>query len=94
MHLTNPGNSYDLRFGHLGELAALDNAISNKQKAVDLTPNGHQDRLVYLSNLGVSQHSRFYLLGDASDLEESIVNFAHAVEETDNEHPDKSDPFL
>jgi len=41
MYLNNLGISQETRFEHLGELVDLENAIFNKQKAVELTDDGH-----------------------------------------------------
>jgi len=59
MYLNNLGISQETRFGHLHELADLENAIFNQHKAVKLTDEGHPDKPMYLSNLGISQENSF-----------------------------------
>ncbi|KIM83489.1 hypothetical protein PILCRDRAFT_69143 [Piloderma croceum F 1598] len=77
------------RFQAQGELTDLENAISNQQKAVELTDDEHPGKPGRLSNLGISQRTRFGRLGELADLENAISNQQKAVELTDDGHPDK-----
>jgi CHAT domain-containing protein/tetratricopeptide (TPR) repeat protein len=70
-------------------LADLENAISNIQKAVNLTHDGHPSKPMYLLNLGSSQHSRFGRLGELADLNSAISNTQMGVDLTDDGHPHK-----
>lgn len=45
----------------------LDAAISIQTKAVDLMPDGHPDKPMYLNNLGISRRHRFGHLGNVDD---------------------------
>jgi len=49
--LCNLGNAQERRFHRLGQLADLENAISNQQKAVELTQDDHPNKSTYFSNL-------------------------------------------
>jgi hypothetical protein len=89
MHMDSMGTSQLRRFEHFGDLSDLENAISNQQKAVDLTNDGHPDQPMYFSNLGISQLTRFEHLGDLSDFKNAILNKQQAVDLTDDRHPDK-----
>jgi hypothetical protein len=73
----------------ISELTDLENAISNAQKAVELTDDGHPNKPMYFLNLSISQHTHFERLGELADLENAISNAQKAVELTDDGHPDK-----
>jgi len=47
----NLGISQETRFGRIGKLADLENAIFNQQRAVKLTDDGHPAKPMYLNNL-------------------------------------------
>ena len=77
------------RFLCLGNLSDLENAISNKEKAVALTVDGQQKKPGYLSNLGTAFHTRFQHLGNLLDLENAISNTEKAVGLMDDRYPEK-----
>ncbi|THU78368.1 hypothetical protein K435DRAFT_811616, partial [Dendrothele bispora CBS 962.96] len=81
--LNNLGTAFFRRFECLGELKDLENAIDVKQQAVDLTPDGHDDRAGRLNNLGSAFQSRFERLGELKDIE-------NAVDLTPDGHADKA----
>ena len=54
----------------------MEDAISNQQKAVELTPDGHPDKPSRLSNLGSALQRRFERLGSLADMEDAISNYA------------------
>jgi tetratricopeptide (TPR) repeat protein len=89
VYLSHLGSSQQTRFGHLGELVDLENAISNQRRAVELADDKHPSKPAYLLNLGISQHTRFGRLGELADLENAISNQQKAVELTDDGHPVK-----
>jgi tetratricopeptide (TPR) repeat protein len=90
----NLGNSQLARFEHLDDLSDLENAISNQQKTVELTDDGHPNQPIYFSSLGISHLRRFERLGDLSDLENAISYHQKAIELTDDRHPDQPMYFL
>jgi len=87
MQLNNLGISFHSRFDHTGNLADISEAISNQQRAVQLTPNGDPRMPMWLSNLGSSFQSRFERTGDLSDLSEAIANKQRAIQLTPVRHP-------
>ena len=89
VELSSLGLSQLLRFRHHGQFSDLESAISNQQKAVELTDDGHPDKPTYLSQLGTSQRNRFVHRGDLADIENAIVNQQKAVELTDDGNPNK-----
>jgi len=72
--LSNLGNGQETRFNRIGELADLENAISNKQQAVELTDDSHPTMPRFLSNLGSCQAARFVRHGELADLDDAISN--------------------
>ncbi|KIM89429.1 hypothetical protein PILCRDRAFT_60841 [Piloderma croceum F 1598] len=74
------------RFDCLDSLADLVAAVSNEQKAVDLTGGRNP---IMLSNLGCTLLRRFERLGVPDDLDSSILNCLAAVEHTAQGDPDK-----
>jgi len=88
-HLSNLGNSQQLRFLHLGILSDLDGSTTNIRKAVQLTHNSHPTKLHRLSSLGINQQIRFNRLGELSDLDASIKNLGNAVKITDDVHQEQ-----
>ncbi|KZV59436.1 hypothetical protein PENSPDRAFT_595468, partial [Peniophora sp. CONT] len=78
------------RFERLGELDDLEQAIAAQRRAVELTPERHLDKPIWLSNLGRSLQSRFERLGELGDLEQAIVASRRAVELTPDGHPNKA----
>jgi hypothetical protein len=79
-----------LMFGRLGDISDLENAISNQEKAVKLTDDGHRRKPERVSGLGIAQRVRFEHLGNLSDFENAISNTEKAVELTDDGHPSKA----
>src|ERR1700761_4322635 len=62
------------RFGHTGNLSDIEQAITNQQQVVLLTPDWHENKPMYMSNLGLSFQRRFGRGGELSDLEQAISN--------------------
>jgi len=56
-----------IRFERLGELTDLENSISNVQKAVQFTDDGHPNKAAYPSNLSISQGARFERLVERTE---------------------------
>jgi CHAT domain-containing protein len=88
--LYNLGNSQQARFNRLGKLNDLENAISNKQDAVELTDEGHRSMPRRRSGLGSAQETRFHRLGQLADLDNAISNKQKAVDLTDDSNPHQS----
>ena len=78
------------RFEWTGDLADIENAIYNNQRAVELTPPGHADLPARLRNLGNSFESRFEHTGDLAGIENAISNTQRAVELTPLGHSNLS----
>jgi len=74
----------------MGDLSNLKNAISNKEKAVQLTDDEHPQTPGCFMNLGSAQGIYFEHLGDLSDLENAISNLEKAVQLMDDGYPQKS----
>jgi len=85
--LNNLGIAFQSRFECLGDVSDLTEAISIKQRAVQLTPSIHPDMPMRLNNLGMSFQSRFEHTGDISDLTEAISTKQRAVQLTPSGHP-------
>ena len=83
--LSNLGNSLSLRFGHMGDVADIDEAITAQQQTVSLVPDGHPGTPTYLNNLGESFRTRFHHLGDI-DLDQAITSQQRAVRLTPDGH--------
>ena len=86
--MNNLGNSFHRRFERTDEVSDLLEAISNQQRAIQLTPDDHPQMPMELNNLGISFHSRFRRTGDVSDLSEAISHQQRAVQFTLDGHPD------
>jgi hypothetical protein len=67
------------RFEHFGDLADGDRTISIHEQAVNLTPDGHDDKPCYLSDLGKSLSRRFEHSGDLADCDRAILVQEQAV---------------
>jgi len=87
-HINDLGSAFQYRFGRNGDLADLENAISNLQRAVKLTAHGHADMPARLNNLGNTFVDRFGRTGDLADLENAIFNVQRAIELTPHGHAD------
>jgi len=74
----------------LGDLFDLENSLSNHNKAVELTADGHPIKALRLSHLANSQEKRFERLGNLPDLENCLSNREKAVELTVDGHPRKA----
>jgi len=72
--LFNLGNSQETRFHCLDQLNDLEDAISNKLNAVQLTAEGHPNMPSRLSSLGNCQETRFQRLNKLTDLGNAISN--------------------
>jgi tetratricopeptide (TPR) repeat protein len=73
----------------LGDIANLNKAIMEKQRAVHLTPDSHPHKLLCYSNLGNSLLYRFEHLRNIVDLIEAIAAQQQAAYLTPDGHPDK-----
>jgi len=87
MQLNNLGASLHSRFKRTGDFSDLSEAISNEQRAVQLTPDGHPGMPMWLNNLGISFHSLFERTDNLSDLSKAISNKQRAVHFTPDGHP-------
>ncbi|PVF91560.1 hypothetical protein CPB86DRAFT_820382 [Serendipita vermifera] len=67
----------------------MDDAIASSQTAVDLIPDGHPDKPLYLNNLGNGLHNRFKHFGALADINNAIANQQAAVDLTPPGHPNK-----
>jgi len=86
--LSSLGGSILRRFECTGDLADVANAISARQRAVQLTPDGHADMPSWLSNLGGSLLVRFERTGDLADIANAISAHQRAVQLTPDGHAD------
>ena len=66
--LNNLGISFQCRFESTGDLADISDAISYKQRAVYLTPEGHANMSGRLNNLGSAFLYRFERTGNVVDI--------------------------
>jgi hypothetical protein len=78
-------------FHNIGELADIENAISNLQEAVKLTVDGDPNKPMYLSKLCTSLQTRYERLGTLADMENVISNKQMTVDLIDDTHPSKLD---
>jgi CHAT domain len=74
------------RFGRIGAIRDLDEAVDTARKAVAITPSNHPNRPMYLSNLGAVLSSRFERVGKAVDLDEKI-DVGRAAVRSSRKHP-------
>lgn len=77
----NLGNALNQQAMKTGDLQLLDEAIEQKQAAVDITPDGHPAKSVYWSNLGSSLMTKHDWLRDSTALAQAVDAFGHAVAE-------------
>ena len=70
--LNNLGIAFQNRFERTGDLADIADAISNQQKAAQLTPEGHANMPFLLNNLGIAFQNRFERTGDLADIADAI----------------------
>jgi tetratricopeptide (TPR) repeat protein len=89
MYLGNLGLSQLRHYERFGILADIKDSISNFQKAVVLTLDGHIDKPLYLGNLGIGQLRLYECLGELTDVEDSISNLQKATQFTETGHTDK-----
>jgi tetratricopeptide (TPR) repeat protein len=82
------GNVLQMRFEQTGSIDDLERAITTREQAIGLTPDGHPDLPTIMNNLGTALHSRYELTGSMEDLERAIVAKEQAVESTPESHPD------
>ncbi|KAG8687606.1 hypothetical protein FRC11_006918 [Ceratobasidium sp. 423] len=85
----NLGCSWSSRFERLQRPLDIDKAIEYQERAVQLTPEVHANKQMYLNSLGHSWARRFYLLGELKDADKAIQYQEQAVQLTPNQHPDK-----
>ncbi|KAE8168526.1 CHAT domain-containing protein [Aspergillus tamarii] len=72
------------RYRKLGFLDDLQAATQNGERALDLTPAGHPDRLMYLGNVGVCYERQFDRLQRPVDIERAVDCAREAVTLSDN----------
>jgi tetratricopeptide (TPR) repeat protein len=77
------------RFGRLGSVDDLDNAISSLNRAIDLIPEDHPDMLGYVSKLGFFFMRRFQQRGELADLDRAVSAQTRAVEFAPEGHPER-----
>lgn len=68
----------------------IDYAISSHKEAVELAPEIHPDRPIWLSGFGNSLQRRFERLGDVTDIDRAISALEEAIELTPKDHPYRS----
>src|SRR5947207_7037150 len=78
------------RFDETASIDYRDRAITMEWQAVELTPEGHPNRSMYLNNLAIALHSRFERMGSMDDLDRAIVTNAQAIEFTVEDHPNRA----
>jgi tetratricopeptide (TPR) repeat protein len=78
------------RIRHCGGLIDVDKAISDGERAVLLTPDGHAAKPGYLSILGSSFRRRFELSGDLIDIGKAICAQEQALHLTPDGHVTKA----
>ena len=71
-------------------MADLDRAIMTKEQAVELTPQDHPARAMYLNNLGAALWCRFKQMGSMDALDRAIMTHKQAIESTPDDHPDRA----
>ncbi|VDC06285.1 unnamed protein product [Peniophora sp. CBMAI 1063] len=84
-------NWWTLRYKNTNIVDDLQGAITVAQQIVDLAPDEHIDKVIYLNNLGFSFRSRFDRLFAPDDIEQSIAAFRRVVEVARVQHPDEPD---
>ncbi|KAI0316762.1 TPR-like protein [Amylostereum chailletii] len=89
MYLYNLGQFFLYRFERLGDLADVDKAICLQREAVDLTPEDHTNKHVYLNGLAASFVRRYARLGDFADIESAICLRRQAIDLTAEDYPYK-----
>ena len=67
----------------------LDHAIDLLHHSIQVVPENHPDRPMYLSNLGIGLRSRFRRTGALADLDEAIKAGRDAVDTTPADHPER-----
>ena len=60
------------RYSRTGSMNDLQKAIRVGQAAVDVTPEDHLDRALYLNNLGVGLSGRYSRTGSLNDIQKAI----------------------
>ncbi|TDL15147.1 hypothetical protein BD410DRAFT_733111 [Rickenella mellea] len=88
-HFSNLGNSSLTRFRQLGEMADIEQAILNHERAIQLTPDGDPDMPRCLIDLGNSFSTRFEWRGESEDIANAISNLQRAIQLTPEGHRDK-----
>ena len=90
IHLFKIAVGQQNRFIRLGQVADIEEAIANFQKAVQSTDDEHPYKPRYLLSLGMSQRERFERLEHLPDIDNSISNIAKVVQLIPDGHPDQS----
>lgn len=89
-HLSSLGNALYRRFGRLGSIEDLDEAIESHEKAVGLTPDNSSKKPARVYNLAIALNKRFQRLGALRDLESSVSNQQLVLQLTPDSHPNKA----
>jgi hypothetical protein len=77
-----PRNVLPLSVWHLGDLVDRDKAITVKQQAVHLTPDGHADKSQRLNILGHSLECRIRHQPDDATLAQAISSYSQSAKST------------
>ena len=72
----------------------LSQAIEFRSRAIDISPDSHPFKPIWLSRLAHSLHARYERTGDARDLEQAVVHQTHAVVLTPDGHPTKASQLI
>jgi CHAT domain-containing protein/tetratricopeptide (TPR) repeat protein len=73
----------------VNDSAGLDQAIDLLRQSIQVVPENHPDRPMYLSNLGIGLQTRFRRAGNLADLDEAIKAGRDAVDATPADHPNQ-----
>jgi tetratricopeptide (TPR) repeat protein len=87
--LINLGGALVRRFERLGNMDDIQAAITRQQEVVDLTPDDHPNKPMYLNNLGASFLARFRRLGNLDDIDAAIAQHQASINLTPDGHPEK-----
>lgn len=86
----NLGTALLSRFERLQDLSDVDRSVRAYSAAVNITPERHADKAMYLNALGVSCRNRFQLTMDMKDIVDAIRNHESALGLLSDEHPERA----
>lgn len=78
------------RFDRYGDMASLEEAISNYQNVIKMISKIHPNKPVLLSNLGACLGKRFRRLGNLTDLDGAVASLETAVHIASDSHSKSS----